>query len=192
MAAGSQAIPSTGASAERVTDARNSVLVTLDEYLRTAYHPEVDFVENHIEERNLGETSHSLLQAELAFWFRSHKTEWDVRVMTELRTRVSADHIRIPDVCVVANDSALAERVRKTPPLIAIEILSPEDRLHRVIHRLNEFLAMGTPHVWLFDPADRVAYTCTPGGLNLVKSDRLSIPNSPIYLDLPELFAALD
>ena len=165
--------------------------ITMEEYLHTTYRPEVDFVDDHIEERHLGETPHSLLQAELAFWFRLHRKEWNVRVMTELRTRVSSTRIRIPDVCVVPIDLALQERVRKSPALIAIEILSPEDRIGRVIPRLKEFLAMGTLNVWLIDPQDRIGYVCTTAGLDLAEI-RLTVPNSPVYLDLAELFASLD
>jgi hypothetical protein len=51
---------------------------------------------------------------------------------------------------------------------------------------------MGVGHVWLFDPVERVAYTYTDTGLKLAEGNRLAIANSPIYLDLPEIFTALD
>jgi Uma2 family endonuclease len=168
------------------------VSVSLDEYLRTSYRPDCDYVDDHVEERSMGETSHSLLQVELAFWFRSHRDEWGVRALSEIRTRVSARRVRIPDVAVVLDDEALRERVRVTPPLIALEILSPEDRMQRVLIRLNDFLNMGIPHVWLFDPQERVAYTYNGDELRLVRSGRLTVPASPIYVDLAELFSALD
>ncbi len=167
-------------------------LLTLDEYLRTVYRPDCDFVDDHLEERNMGESTHSLLQGELCFWFRSHREAWTIRVMPESRTRVSPSRVRIPDVAVVRIDLALKEPIRLTPPLIAIEILSPEDRMNRVIVRLKDFLAMGVENIWLLDPAERVAYTFSAGALVLVDTDRLTVPDSPIYLDLPTLFSALD
>ena len=167
-------------------------LLTLDEYLHTVYRPDCDFVDNHVEERNLGETAHGLLQMELGFWFRSHREEWLIRPISELRTRVSPSRVRIPDVAVVRIDLALKEPIRLTPPLIAIEILSPEDRMNRVIVRLKDFLAMGVENIWLLDSAERVAYTFSASGLVLVETDRLTVPDSPIYLDLPTLFSALD
>ena len=51
---------------------------------------------------------------------------------------------------------------------------------------------MGIQNVWVIDPIDRVAYDYSARSLQLVDSHRLAIPNSPIYLDLPELFSALD
>ncbi len=167
-------------------------LLTMEEYLHTSYQPDCDFVDDHIEERNVGEFEHGLLQMEFGFWFRSHRGEWKVRVVSEHRTRVSGKRVRIPDVSVVWEDEALREKVRVTPPLIAIEILSSEDRMPRVLVRLNDFLAMGVEHVWVFDPLERVAYTYTRDGLKLVESGRLTVAETPIYVDLAELFSALD
>jgi len=166
--------------------------LTLDEYLHTVYHPDCDFVDGHIEERNMGETAHGLLQVELAFWFRLHKAEWGIRVISELRTRVGPDRVRIPDISVVLNDAALKEQVRVTPPLLAIEILSPEDRLPRVKKRLRDFLVMGVENIWLLDPQKRSAFTYNENGLCPFDGSRLCVPDSPIYIDLPEIFSALD
>ncbi len=167
-------------------------LLSLEEYLHTTYRPDCDFVDDHIEERNLGELQHSLLQSELSYWFRLHRTEWNIRVMSELRTLVTASRVRIPDVMVALNDAAMKDKIRLQPPLIAIEIISPEDRLSRVLPRLEDFRLMGVPNIWLLDPDERVGYTYSEGGLRLIDRTRIEVPNSPIYLDLPELFAALD
>ncbi len=166
--------------------------LTLEEYLQTAYHPDCDFVDGHLEERNVGTFEHGHLQLQLGFWFISHQKEWNIRVASELRTRVSSTSIRLPDVAVVPNDESRGEQVRATPPIIAIEILSPQDRMPRVLERLDDFLAMGVPNVWLLDPIERVAYTYSPAGLKLVRTPQLFVADSPIHLDLPSLFAALD
>ena len=167
-------------------------LLTLEEYLGTSYHPDCDFVDGHIEERNMGETKHGLLQVEVAFWFRSRKSEWNIRVITELRTRVGQTRVRIPDVTVAMNDEAMREQVRTTPPLIAIEVLSPEDRIPRVTQRLADFLAMGIPNIWILNPADRSASIFSDAGLEPVSGDRITVVDSPIYLDLATVFSALD
>jgi Uma2 family endonuclease len=167
-------------------------LMTMDEYLRTSFRPDCDFVDDHIEERNLGETAHSLLQMEVGFWFRSRRTEWNIRTMTELRTRVGPNRIRIPDVSVAYDDAAMAERVRQTALLIAIEILSPEDRLPRVLVRLEDFRKMGIQNIWLLDPEERIAFTYADAGLRQVEASRIEVPETQIFMDLAEIFAALD
>ena len=167
-------------------------LISMDEYLHTIYHPDCDFVDGQLEERNVGETRHSLLQAELAIWFGTHRRDWKIRVMTELRTRVSSSRVRLPDVAVAYDDAAMAERVRETPPLIAIEVLSPDDRLPRMLVRLADFWKMGIRNIWVLDPAERMALIYTENGLRVAEADRLEVADSPIYLDLNEVFSALD
>jgi Uma2 family endonuclease len=53
--------------------------------------------------------------------------------------------------------------VPDTPPLIAVEILSPDDRLTEVREKLEEYRAWGVPHVWLVDPHSRRLYSCDAG-----------------------------
>jgi Uma2 family endonuclease len=167
-------------------------ILTLEEYLHTAYHPDCDFVDGILDERNVGSVKHSILQTFLAVWFSSNGRDWRVRPLVELRTQVSESSVRIPDVAVVSIDAVLPDAALTTPPFIAIEILSPDDRMPRVLQRLDDFLAMGVPNVWLLDPIERVAYTYSPSGLKIVHTPQLSVPDSPIHLDLPTLFAALD
>lgn len=181
MAAATQTIPE--------LESRPRAL-TLEEYLRTSYRPDCDFVDGYLEERNMGGTKHSVLQGRLITWFFSHP-EWNLLALPELRTRVADTRVRLPDVCVVPEDRSLGEEVRLTPPLIAIEVLSPDDRLNRVVVRLRDFRRMGIEHVWLIDPAERAAFTYADG-LKLVEEDRLTVAGTPIYLDLPQLFAALN
>jgi Uma2 family endonuclease len=105
--------------------------------------------------------------------------------------QVSPNRVRIPDICLLRRD-APREPITVTPPLLCIEILSPEDRIQRVTRRLDDFAAMGVAHLWIIDPRERIGYIyISPNSLELV-TERLAIPESPIYLDLSTLFAALD
>jgi Uma2 family endonuclease len=166
-------------------------LLTMEEYLHTSYSPDCDLVDGILEGRNVGEREHSVLQIAIGAWFFNRRKEWKIVVMSEQRTRVSDDSVRIPDVCLVAT-SAPNEKVTLTPPLLAIEILSSEDRMKRVLVRLKDFLSMGVENIWLLDPLERCAFTFSAAGLRLAEEPRLTIPGTPIYLDLPELFSALD
>lgn len=166
-----------------------ATLISLDEYLRSSYEPDCEYVDGVLEERNLGEFSHSDLQTALAAYLRIRARRWNVRVCTELRVRVSATRVRIPDICVIAREEPI-EQVPSRPPLVCIEILSPEDRWTRVEQRIAEFLAMGVPHVWVFDPKERKVYDYTAWGRRLVTEETLDAP--PISINLAELYADLD
>jgi Uma2 family endonuclease len=101
------------------------------------------------------------------------------------------EQVRIPDVCLVSRDIPV-EQVTITPPLLCVEVLSPEDRLSRITKRLDDFAQMGVSNLWIIDPVQRIGYVYTsPDNLKLV-TGRLTIPETPIYIDLPTLFAALD
>ncbi|HSY35093.1 MAG TPA: Uma2 family endonuclease [Acidobacteriaceae bacterium] len=166
-------------------------MLSIDEYLRTSYHPDVDYVSGEIEERNLGEFEHARLQYILALMFGRHEREWNVIGVTEQRIYVARDRVRICDVCLLDRTSK-RERVLTTPPLLCIEILSPEDRLPRVQVVFKDYLDMGVKNIWLLDPIRQIAHTFDAEGLHVVNDTRLTVPNTPICLDLAEAFAAID
>jgi len=75
--------------------------------------------------------------------------------------------------------------VPDAPPLIAIEILSPDDRLTAVREKLEEYRAWGVGHVWLVDPHSRRLYTCDTG---LTEVTSFTIPELNITLGPAEIF----
>ena len=168
-----------------------STLISIEEYLRTSYHPDCDYVEGEIQERNLGEREHARLQALLTVWFGNNEKAWNVYALVEQRIRVAPRRVRIADICLVRRD-APREQVIVTPPLLCVEILSPEDRLPRAARVMEDYARMGVANLWLLDPKDRVAYDYAGKGLLKLTSERLAIPNTEIHVDLPALFAALD
>ena len=171
--------------------AATATLISLEQYLRTSYKPDRDYVNGELEERNVGEFVHSRIQGRLAWWFTSHEEAWAVVLVTEQRITVSVNRARVCDVCLLRAD-APREPVTVTPPVLCIEILSPEDRLPRATVVLEDYRRMGVENTWLIDPLRRVAYTLGPRGLELVQGNRIEVPNSPIYLDLDEIFKVLD
>lgn len=166
-------------------------ILSLEDYLRTSYTPDVDFLDGEIEERNVGEHDHARLQYLLAPFFFSKEKLWGIHGVVEQRLRVSPTKVRICDLALLRAD-APREQVVETPPLICIEILSPEDRLPRAALVLADYLAMGVENIWLIDPLRRAAYTFDTGGLRVADPTRLEVKNTPILLDLTEPFAALD
>ncbi len=168
-----------------------STLLSLDEYLHTNYKPDADFVDGVIQERNLGEIEHSTFQIAIGSWFWSRRTEWGIHPVTKQRIRVNPTRVRVCDV-VVLPIAARREKVTSTPPLVCIEILSPEDRLARAKLVLTDYLQMGVQNIWLIDPIRRAAWVFDTAGLHEADPTRLSVLNTPIHLDLTEAFAAID
>ncbi len=166
-------------------------LWTVREYLRTSWSPDREFVDGRIEERNLGEKEHSILQRYLTFLFMLKRDEWGVEVFPELRTQTQATRFRVPDVLVIRSSDAF-ERYITRPPLIAIEILSPEDTLAAMRAKAAEYRGFGVEHIWIIDPEPRLVYRYTGTGLEEAKAGDLTVPGTPIRVVLNEMFAELD
>ena len=166
-------------------------LVTVEEYLHAVYQPDCDYVDGRIEDRNVGEYDHGYLQILLGYLFMQNRDAWGVRALTEVRTRVGPSRFRVPDLSVL-RAGAPREPILTHPQLIAIEILSPEDRLSRIQSKIDDYLAFGIENIWIFDPERRAAWIATSTGLHLVQTGELTVPGTPIRVVLSELFAELD
>lgn len=165
--------------------------VTVEEYLKTVYEPDCDYVDGRVEERNLGEYDHGYLQLLLGVLFTNNRDAWGVRAVTDVRTQVKATRFRCPDVLVVRSGGP-REQILTRPPLIAIEILSPEDRLSRMQVKLDDYVQFGIENIWIIDPETRRAWTADRAGLHPVESDELTVSGTPIRVVLSELFAELE
>jgi len=173
-----------------VHDEYKDELISVREYLRTSFSPDCEYVDGRIEERNVGEKWHSILQKYLTLLFGFHESAWGIVVYPELRTKVSQTKFRIPDV-LVTRAGVRFEHVLDSPPLIAIEIMSPEDRMAGLQEKIAEYLAFGVEHVWVFDPERRVAWFADKAGMHVADSE-LSVPGTEIRVVLGEAWAELE
>jgi Uma2 family endonuclease len=165
--------------------------ISVEQYLLTSYRPDCDYVDGIVEERNLGEKEHATLQRALTILFGLKRNEWQVEVYPELRVQVSPTRFRIPDITVV-KAGLKWERILRTPPLLTIEILSPEESLSSIRKRVDDYLSFGTEHVWIIDADLRKAYVCSRHGFEEPADGVLAIPDSPVRVVLSDLFAELD
>jgi len=166
-------------------------LVSVDEYLHTSYNPDCDYVDGEIVERNVGVLDHSDLQAEIITYFRARLRNRRVFAYPEQRVQVSPTRFRVPDVCIVAG-SKPTEQIFTKPPLIAVEILSKDDRVSQMQERIDDYLRFGVRYVWVIDPRTRRAWVYTSEGAIEAKDGILRTENPAIELPLPEIFKALE
>jgi Uma2 family endonuclease len=167
-----------------------AVLVPLEEYLRTTYRPDRDYVDGELLERNVGEQQHAFLQALLAGVFNSNEG-WGLCGLTESRVQVAESRFRLPDVCVVRESDPMDPIIRR-PPQLCIEILSKDDTLSSLQDRIDDYLRMGVAAVWVVDPAKRRGFEVTASDFRQVSTGVLSIPGTEIKVDLRKIFERLD
>jgi Uma2 family endonuclease len=107
-------------------------------------------------------------------------------VLPEERVQVKPSRFRVPDIAVVAGPLPKT-RVLLEPPLLSIEILSPEDRMVRVQESVQDYLDFGVPCVWIVNPATRRGFVCTSEAMVEARDGVLRVAGTPIAVPLADL-----
>jgi Uma2 family endonuclease len=84
------------------------------------------------------------------------------------------------------------ESILRTPPVLCIEIMSPEDRLSAVRQRLQDYVEIGVHDIWVIDPQSRRCYTCVAGKFEGLTGDTLRIGGTEIHVPLELIWAEID
>lgn len=158
--------------------------VSVEEYLHTSF-PDLDreYRDGEIVERALPDYLHGKVQALLVAMFIGLRDRVPVFPCVETRMKVRTGLYLIPDVAVFYREEP--EGIPENPPLMAIEVLSTDDRWAAVREKLEEYRRWGVAHVWLVDPHSRRLYTCD-AGLNEV--GKLAVPELGMEVTPAQIF----
>jgi Uma2 family endonuclease len=160
-------------------------LMSVEEYLRTSFDgADRECLDGDVVERNLGNKSHGRLQLQLAPLLKEHEGRTGIYVVVEVRQRVSDTRFRIPDVAVFEGEPV--GEVPSIQPLVAIEILSPDDKVGYVIPKLREYWSWGVRHIWVADPEDRKLFAYGETGLH--ETTELRLQEHGIILSSTDIF----
>ena len=171
--------------------------ISVDEYLHTSF-PDLDreYRDGELVERSVPDYLHGRTQALLLVFFEALRKKLSFYACSETRMKMREGLYLIPDVSVF-RPSPPPSSVPDQPPFIAVEILSPDDRLSAVREKLEEYRSLnahnaslcampwGVPHVWLVDPHLRRMYTCEAG---LTEVPTLRIPELDVEVTPGEIF----
>jgi Uma2 family endonuclease len=161
-------------------------LVSVEEYLSTDYSPDCDYVDGVLEDRNVGEKDHSKLQRDLTVHLYARCKELGLHLFPEQRIQVTSTRFRVPDLCVTIGEPE--EQIFTTAPFLCIEVLSPEDRMSRVLVKIADYLGMGVRFVWLIDSRKRKATIYTATESSPVEDGILRTQNPDLLVPLADLF----
>ncbi len=168
--------------------------ISVEEYLRTSYEHDPEYIDGEIRERPMPTRLRAFVQMAIGAWFFQHMEEWGILLYSEVRTRVRPQNFRLPDVAI-ARRSPINTKTLDEAPLIAIEILSDDDRTVDLRNCATDFTAMGTENVWLLDPETRQAYVWASkdgGKGDWLPSKTLTAAGTPVYLDLAWLWQRVE
>lgn len=160
-------------------------LLTSDAYLRTSFeNPDKEFRDGELVDRAMPDNPHSRMQCYLIAFFYALRRTARLYPRPSMRVKLRDGLYRVRDISVFHGEEP-TESVPTHPPLVAIEILSPDDSMSEVRHKLQEYSNWGVAHVWLIDPHSQRLYTCD-GELREVRE--LTIPELGITVPNAELF----
>ena len=168
-----------------------NTVIPVSEYLRTSYSPDCDYVDGEVQERNMGETDHGELQGQLLELLRTPANKAYFRTIPEVRVQVAPTRFRVPDICL-RRVSAPKEQIVRTPPLLCIEVLSPEDRMSRMREKVRDYLDMGVREVWVVDAEARSIMVYAGTTMVEQTTGELKVPETPVILVIADIFKVLD
>lgn len=133
-----------------------------------------EYVDGELKERGMPTYLHARIQARLCELFGKLGEQFPVFAAPELRLSLDANRLyRIPDLSVFAGAEP-REPIPSHPPLIAIEIVSPDDRLSDTLQKFEEYRNWGIRHIWMVDPQAKRLFVYDGHGLHGV--DQLELP----------------
>ena len=163
-----------------------AVLVSVSEYLEQTYDPDCEYIEGILQERNVGEISHSDAQGRTYLFVQTQVPGFWSGV--EVRVQVKSDRFRVPDVTIVRGGKP-SGRIITSPPEVAVEVLSPDDRAADIIDKIDDYLTLGVQCVWVIRPDTRRAWIHTNDGAREAKDGFLRNPAGDIAVPLSAIFA---
>ncbi len=168
-------------------DTSTTTLISIEEYLASCYRPDCDFVDGEVRQRNVGEFDHARLQMLLSAELHGLERKHGFWVLPEMRVQVNPRRFRVPDICI-ARGPAKPPQILVEPPLLCVEILSPSDTIEDIQERVDDYLAMGVPFVWVLSPRTRRGWIHTPDGVKEAKDGILRTAAPDLAIPLASLF----
>jgi Uma2 family endonuclease len=164
------------------------VQMDVEEYLRTSFDgSDCEYLDGEIVERNMGEIPHAYLQAKLSRLPWQLYSHLGIFVLTEIRIQTTSRHYRVADIAVWRDDN-IGSNIPTVPPFLVIEILSPEDRMVRMLPKIQEYLSIGVEWVWVVDPEEKSALSYSQKNPAGALCDVLRTENPVIEIPLSRAF----
>lgn len=163
------------------------VLISPEEYLKMPFEgPGFEYIEGQLVERPMPTFLHCKMQALLCMLFAELVKKFGIQVASEMRHPLAVNRrYRVSDVAVYSAQQDPFVAYPAAPPIVAIEILSPEDRMSEVLQKCTEYQTWGVPHIWLIDPENKKLYIYDATGLHPAQS--LPLPQYDFAITLADL-----
>jgi Uma2 family endonuclease len=161
--------------------------ITAEQYLHMTFEYDAEYVHGEIVERALPDLNHSRTQARVCFQLEDLHSLFRLLPCIGVRMKLAEGLFRVADVAVFS--SRPIEDYPEQPPLVVVEIVSPDDRHHYLMEKLEEYRVWGVANIWVVDPLSKRLSIYTESGLQNVSS--LALADYPLELTPAVLFSDL-
>lgn len=173
-----------------------TTLVSLEQYLNTAYEPDRDFVDGVLVERHVGTQRHGLFLAALAGFYGQYMNSHRIAVFIATRLLVDAatGRHRVPDLMVVEVPVTKGKVVTDVPAVV-VEIKSPDDTFDDILNRCFDYERLTVRTILVMDPDNHRAWRFRHGTLDLLEGDVVMLDlgtANEISFPITQLFAQVD
>ena len=165
--------------------AAKAIAIPMEEYMRTSYEYDAEWVDGEVVERSLPNNAHACVQHVIDHALGNAEPLSRLYSRPGLRIRVAPDRWRIPDIAIFADQKPVGDYPSNV--YAAIEILSPQDAMSSVLDKFAEYEAMGIPHLWLADPIHKLIQRYRDG--SFISVDAIEFPDRGFRLTVQEIFA---
>ena len=180
-------------------------LMTAEEFYEWANHPDNRDKYCELERGEIVEMSrpgkiHGLVCANVVWvlggYVRQRKKGYICSNDTGVVVERDPDTVRGPDVMLFEDAARIEdvdEKYGEKPPVLAVEVLSPNDTSGKIMRKITEQKRFGTPLIWVLDPDARNVVVYRPGKEEKLVAEAEELTGEEVLPDLrvrvAELFA---
>jgi Uma2 family endonuclease len=164
------------------------VVMNVGDYLRTSFAgSDREYLDGTISDRNWNDIPHGDTQGKLLSLLHQFRLELGIRVLPEITIKVSPTRYRVADLAVWRDDN-IGTGIPTVPPFLVVEILSPEDRMVRMLPKIQEYLSIGVEWIWIVDLQEQSALLYSQQNAAGAVCDILRTENPSIEIPLTAAF----
>ena len=149
-----------------MADSPSQLIVGLDEYLSNPEYEHFEWADGEVVDHHVGTYEHGEIQGICCSLLRDYlRGNARGKVFVELHCRLSIGgrvRFRLPDVCYVSTARITPARYLDDAPDLAIEIRSPEDGVHDLLRKADEYFANGASLCWIVLPEEKSVLVIRP------------------------------
>jgi Uma2 family endonuclease len=163
------------------------ILVSLEEYLGNPDYAHFEYEAGEVVEKPMGTKQHGQLQGRFFMLLNAFAEAQGLYLGTELHCELKLNGqtaYRLPDVAMSEASRFNEGNYHVGAPTLAIEILSPEDRMQRVLEKARDYFANGSQLVWVVDPAERNVMVVYPDRVPRIFDEGEELSGAPVWPEL--------